>query len=507
MSGTATGSSASRHPEPTAPGGLTRRRFLAAGGAAAAALALGPLAACGGSKPRREDVVVVGAGLAGLTCAYRLRQAGIDAAVFEARADRVGGRCFTARGFADGQVAEYGGEFIDTNHRRLRALVRELGLTLEDRLAAEGGRPLPERYVFGGRLVGARAVAAGEREFMRRLGVAGRRTNYLGESPHPGARRAAAAFDARTALEWLEASVPGGAGSLLGEALQGYLTSEFGLDPGDLAATAVLYLLEGNAADEDGSDERFHVAGGNDRVTTELAERLAPGTVELDAPMEALWRRDDGYGLEIGGVGEVHADQVVLALPFTTLRDTDFERAGLSALKREAIRDLGMGTNAKVLLQFEERPAAYGGWSGYLATDHPFQYAWETSLAQPGSSGLITVYSGGRDGAALAVPSTYGRAPASVVDDALATLEVAAPGISAGYNRRGYAYNWSEDPWSRGSYAAFLPGQTTRFGPRLKRPEGGIHFAGEHTSIAFQGFLEGAVESGERAAREVQAAR
>ena len=342
---------------------------------------------------------------------------------------------------------------------------------------------------------------------MRRLAAVGRRTNYLGTSPHPRAARAAAAFDRRTALEWLEASVPGGPDSLLGLALRGYLASEFGLDPDELAATSCLYLLEGNAADEDGSDERFHVAGGNDLITDGLAERLASGTVELDAPMEALWRRDDGYGLEIAGVGEVQADQVVLALPFTTLRETDLADAGLSALKLEAIRELGMGTNAKVLLQFDERPEAYGRWRGNLSTDHPFQYTWDTSVTQGGTDGLITVYSGGRDGADLEAPGVYGAAPGPVVDETLEVLDRAAPGIAGGFNGRGFVYNWTVDPWARGSYAAFLPGQTTRFAPVIKRPEGGVHFAGEHTSIAFQGFLEGAVESGERAAREVLAAR
>ena len=450
--------------------------------------------------------MVVGAGLAGLVCAYRLRQAGLDAAVFESRPDRVGGRCFTARGFADGQVAEYGGEFIDTAHLRLRALVAELELELEDRFAADIPR-LHDRYLFDGRLVSARAVAEGERAFMRRLRAAGRATNYLGDSPHPGATREAVAFDRRTALEFLEATVPGGAESLLGLALQGYLASEFGLDPAELAATSVLYLLEGNAADEDGSDERFHVAGGNDQVARRLAGRLAPGAVELDAPMEALWHRDDGYGLEIAGVGEVHADQVVLALPFTTLRETDVDDAGLSLLKLEAIRELGMATNAKVLLQFTRRPGEYGRWSGNLATDHPFQYTWDTSLTQDGASGLVTIYSGGADGADLGIPGVYGPAPENVVGETLDVLERAAPGIRTGFNGRALAYDWTADPWARGSYAAFLPGQTVRFATELKRPEGGIHFAGEHTSVAFQGFLEGAVESGERAAREVLAAR
>jgi monoamine oxidase len=493
---------------PRQPPRVTRRRFLQAGGAAAGALLVsGPLAACGGdSSPRREEVAVIGAGLAGLTCAYRLRQGGVDAAVFEARPDRIGGRCFTARDFADGQVGEYGGEFIDTKHRRLRALVEELGLSLEDRFASVGRPPPRDRYLFEGRLVGPRAIERGEPEFMRRLAAVGRRTNYLGTSPHPGAARAAAAFDRRTAAAWLEASVPGGPDSLLGRALDGYLTSEFGLDPDDLAATSSLYLLEGNAADEDGSDERFHVAGGNDLITDGLAERLAPETVELDAPLQALWRREDGYGLEIAGT-EVHAAQVVLALPFATLREADLDRAGLSELKLKAIRELGMGTNAKLLMQFDRRPDAYGRWSGNLSTEHPFQYTWETSLTQPGRAGLITVYSGGRDGAGLDVPGIYGPAPEAVVNETLDILEPAAPGIAAGFNGLAFAYNWTSDPWARGSYAAFLPGQTTRFAPIIKRPEGGIHFAGEHTSIAFQGFLEGAVESGERAAREVLAAR
>jgi monoamine oxidase len=490
-------------------GGVTRRQFLRTGAAAAGALVLSrPLAACGGgSTERREEVVVIGAGLAGLTCAYRLREAGVDAAVFEARPDRVGGRCFTARDFEDGQVAEYGGEFIDTNHRRLRALVDELGLELEDRFAGSDQPALRERYLFEGRPVSARALSAGEPAFMRRLAAVGRRTNYLGTTPHPGAAAAAAAFDRRTALEWLEASVPGGPGSLLGRSLRAYLSSEFGLDPDELAATSSLYLLEGNAADEDGSDERFHVAGGNDQVTDALAARLAPGAIDLDAPLEALSQRDDGYGVEIGGRGEVVADQVVLALPFTTLREADVGDAGFSELKLEAIRELGMGTNSKVLMQFERRPEAYGRWSGDLTTDHPFQYAWDTSLTQPGRAGLITAYSGGRDGAGLDAPGIYGPAPARVVDETLAVLDRVAPGIAQGFNGRAFVYNWTEDPWARGSYAAFLPGQTTRFGPIIKRPEGGVHFAGEHTSIAFQGFLEGAVESGERAAREVLAAR
>jgi monoamine oxidase len=90
-----------------------------------------------------------------------------------------------------------------------------------------------------------------------------------------------------------------------------------------------------------------------------------------------------------------------------------------------------------------------------------------------------------------------------VVHETLAALERAVPGISRDFAGDAWLDDWSADPWSRGSYAAFLPGQTTRYSGVIARAEGGVHFAGEHTSVPYQGFLEGAVESGERCAREI----
>ncbi len=485
---------------------ITRRRFVRIGaGAAGAAIFAGPLAACDSPpKVRRERVVVIGAGLAGLACAYRLHQRGISPALFEARPDRVGGRCWTAREFADGQVAEHGGEFIDTAHARIRRLAHELGLELEDRQAYAAKAPRSRsRRIFDGGLVSGSELYAGWGTFMRRLRATGNEVGYLQGRNGPAAR----AFDRRDALSYLEATVPGGAGSLLGQGLQAYLASEFGLDAAQLAATSVLYLLEGNASDEDGSDERFHVAGGNDQLATGMANRLGDGSVTMDAPLEALWRKDDGsYGMRIANVGELEAPIVVLALPFTTLRQVELDRAGLSPLKLEAIRNLGMGTNSKVLLQFDRRPQHYGRWNGELETDRPFEYTWDTSLTQPGRAGLITAYSGGANGTAYDFPQAHGPAPDDAVAGTLAALELAAPGISDGFNGRAFLDEWATDPWALGSYAAFLPGQTSRYAREIRRPEGGLHFAGEHTSIGFQGFLEGAVESGERAAREVTAA-
>jgi monoamine oxidase len=490
-----------------AEGAKLSRRDLVTRGAVlgGAVLFAGPLSACGGSDkstPEAPRVAIVGAGLAGLTCAYRLRQHGVSAALYEARSDRVGGRCWSAREFGPEQVGEHGGEFIDSDHRRMRALVRELGLRLEDRVAWARRRSRAySRLYLDGELRDWDVVYRDFPILKRHLRADSRRTGYSHSFASPAAR----SFDDRTAAAWLDADVPGGGDSLLGRAMREYLSEEFGLDARDLSATNVFYLLEGNRIDIDGSDERYHVHGGNDQVPRGLAERLSDGSVHMATPLEALWKRRDGsYGLRFGGTpADVTAERVVLAVPFTTLRRVDLDRASLSQRKRECIERLGMGTNSKLLMQFRHRPSHEDHWDGELSTDRPFLDTWDSSLTQPGRTGLLTVYSGGAVGAGYPARRPHGPAPPRVVRETLAALERAVPGIRRDFAGRAWLDDWTADPWSRGSYAAFLPGQTTRYSGVIARAEGGIHFAGEQTSVPYQGFLEGAVESGERTAREV----
>lgn len=474
------------------------------------ALVAGPLAACSDSSQPSSDrrVVVVGAGLAGLTCAYRLHQAGVTADVYEAHPVRVGGRCWTAREFAEGQIGEHGGEFIDSDHARMRQLVDELGLKLEDRAGYERRHPTGHSLLYlNGKLRHTDSVYAGYGATLRRLRTVEKRTGYL----HSYSNVQAKAFDRRSAGQWIARNVPRSRPRLR-EVMREYFSEEFGLDAGRLTATDLLYLVEGpyngrDPAASDPSNERYHVEGGNDLVTRGLADRLPDGVLHMDAPLTALWRRDDGsYGLSFDGVsGDVIADQVVAAIPFTTLRDVDLSRAGFTKLKRRCIEELGMGTNAKVLMQFHHRPERFGNWNGELVTDRPQLDTWQSSLTQPGRAGLITVYSGGKVGAGYPAHPPHGLAPPAVVRDTLAALDRVVPGIARDFNGRAWLDNWFADPWTHGSYAAFLPGQYTEFAGVIKRPEGGVHFAGEHTSDAYQGFLEGAVASGDRCANEVLA--
>jgi monoamine oxidase len=195
---------------------------------------------------------------------------------------------------------------------------------------------------------------------------------------------------------------------------------------------------------------------------------------------------------------QVSADHVVLALPFSILRrSVDSSRAGCSALKRTAIAELGMGTNSKLHVQFTDRHWEQLGANGDSYADTGYQSNWDVSRAQAGASGILVDYTGGTIGA------NVGDRASSATRRFLDQVEPVLPGIGAKHNGRATVDFWPAHRWTRGSYSYWKPGQYTRFAGVERERSGTCHFAGEHTSVDFQGFLNGAVESGERAAREV----
>jgi monoamine oxidase len=460
-----------------------------------------PTAPTAGSAPR---IAVVGAGLAGLTCAYELSRSGVDCTVYEANPDRIGGRCWTSRGWANGQTAEHGGEFIDTAQHSIRKLAAELGLVLDDLNAEPATRPSArDRYFLHGEVRSEAEVYAGYQRLRARADTDARR---IGSYRYDQAGRAARALDEMTAEQWLD-DVLGGDHPLLRAATWQYMAEEYGLDPSRLSAiTMVMEYASGGLP----SDERFHVRGGNDQLVTGLADRLPDGTVVRDAALARLTRlADRSYRLGFTSGPDVDADVVVLAAPFASLRHADLDGSGLSDRKLACIRSLGMGTNAKLLVQLDDRLDHYGvtprsRWTGdyYDARVD----TWDSSATEPGRTGLLTVYSGGHVGASYPTDEPHALAPRQVVDGTLLEVDRAVPGLARGYAGRAWLDSWVDDPFARGSYAAYRPGQITRYWGFVGLAEGRVHFAGEHTSMRAQGFLDGAVESGRRAAREVLAA-
>jgi len=501
-----------------------RRRFLA-GAAMAVAATMAPGRSHAVGMPR---VVIVGGGMAGLNCAYTLwREQGIAAHIYEWN-DRVGGRVQTLRGyFANGQTAEQHGEFISSEHAATLGLARAFGLGLENTDAFP--QDLNDTCWFSGARYTQKALNEDWqgfgynlfREAVRRAPNA----NYRHYSPD------AHAWDHMSVAEWIDRHVPGGLSEPFGKMCYADVISEYGGPPENQSALNLLYILGYDASALSGyqpkshpvvagSDEKWHIAGGNDQLVTGLVERLPQGTIHLHHRLASVGENADGsytctFERDAAKV-EVMADHVVLAIPFTTLREVDLSRVHLSPLKRRAIETLPLGTNAKVMIQVAGRPWRKDGYTGSMLTGAPLDGGWDGSSYQKtqnrGATEIYVLLPGSGQGAGLAKKYQLafghdaGPAPPALVADSLQALEPIYPGVTAAWNagpKLAWVNDGNIDRHLLGAWSQYNVGQYTGFSGIEPRPEGNIHFAGEQTSITFQGYIEGAVRSGTRAAREI----
>jgi monoamine oxidase len=486
----------------------TRRQLLTGAGAALAGAGLvgslaRPARVRAAIKGNSTRVAVVGAGLAGLIAAYRLQQGGVTADIYEA-SSRIGGRCWTGRGdFADGQIYEHGGELIDSNHIQLKQLARELGLTLDNLVQAEAQGTEQLGYFFGRPYTFAQMtddLKAIWQQIHSDISAASYPTLYSSYTTR------GQQLDQMSLYDWIETYVPGGHASSLGAMLDVAYNIEYGAETRVQASLNMLYLLgytgPGQFRTFGKSNEKYHVHGGNDQIPTILAAKLG-SQIMTGTPLQAVKRNGDGtytltFGNGSGGFTKV-ADHVVLALPFSILRDLSFQNAGFNQVKTWAINELGMGTNAKVHVQFKSRFWRGQGCTGETYADTGYQNTWEVSRAQSGASGILVWYTGGNAGVAVG-----GSTPQQQVQkNFLPKIEPVLPGATAQWNGRVTRDYWPGYQWTKGSYSYWKVGQYTRFSGAEKQRSNNCHFAGEHTSQDFQGYLQGAVETGERAASEI----
>jgi monoamine oxidase len=500
---------------------LSRRELLLATGAAAVTAPIRRATAA--TSP---TVVVVGAGLAGLSCARALwRDQGIAARVYEWN-NRIGGRVETLRGFfANNQVIEQHAEFISSEHKRMRGLAATFGLALENVNADLGNAE--DTAWFAGRRYTAAQLAKDWQDFAWELF-----RNAMRQAPSASyyhANATARAWDNMSVTEWVELYIPGGTASPLGALCLADMVGENGSPAENQSALNLIYTLGYDASTASGfqphhtptvagSDEKYHVVGGNDQIITGLANDLPAGAVHPGHRLVAV-RQTPGRAFicsfQVDGTTiDVPADHVVLAIPPTTLRDVDLHTVTLSPVQQLAIAKATLGTNAKIQIQVAGAPWVTDGYTGNLLTNVPICGGWDSSNYQPGgrAASVYVGFPGGTAGATLAARYrlTFGKdevpAPAALVADTLAQLEPIYPGITAAWAagpRKAFVNDGNIDPHLRGAYSNFQVGQYTAFGGAQSERAGNLHFAGEHTSFAFQGFMEGAVESGLRAAGEI----
>lgn len=423
--------------------------------------------------------------------------------VIEAQ-NRIGGRMFSLRDrFADGQVCELGGELIDTGHTHMRDMARELGIALDD-LSTDDATLRRSTWFIGGQLRSEAEVVRAFQPIALRI----RDTlKPFGSTFDPTWRtpQGAESLDRMTIAQWFDRE---GVSGWLRTLLTVAYTTEYGMEIDRQSALNFLMLI--GAVSEPfevfgESDERFHVRGGNDLIVHGLAKRIN-AVIETGTILEALEQRADGNFvatvLKGGSASTINATHVVLALPFTVLRNVKLD-VKLPPVKQRAITELGYGTNAKLMVGFSSRPwrTAHGN-NGSIFTDLPFQLTWETSRLQSGRAGLLTNFTGGNHGVELGQGTDEAQARALV-----AQLEQIVPGVAAA--REGMTqvrFHWPTNPWVRGSYAGYHPGQWTGIRGEEITSVGRLFFAGEHCSLDAQGFMEGGCETGQRVSEMILSA-
>jgi len=478
------------------PRGPTRRGVLGGMGVAAAL----PLVGCRregfAANPGRARVVVVGGGLAGLSALHQLAKGGIYAELYEAL-DYVGGRALSVEGlFYGGKdiVTELGGQFVDSWHTETLDLAGELGIDLLDRSADAS----LERVYFVG---GARRTEAELVELLVPVAAAVDACYDViqddGETISYEDAAGAGDYDNQSLSSFLDGC---DADSAIKSVIGAAYLSEYGLDLSEQSALNLILMLGTAPGALDlygGSDERYLLSGGTQQLATRLAA-LYDDRLHLGKELEALvLNHDASYTLTMSDGATVDADMVILTLPFSVLRRLDLQ-ISMSDVKRTCINELGYGTNSKVLLPFATRFWRDGGESGELYTDLDIQSGWDDTQLQGGTQGVMTLHVGGEAGLAMGTGTIASHASAALSD-----LEQIWPGCSSGAGKDPFLMAWPMVPTALGSYACYRVGQYTTIGGAESEPVDKVFFAGEHCSYDCQGYLNGAVATGQRAADDV----
>jgi len=434
------------------------------------------------------SVVVAGAGLAGLAAARDLIEMGAEVAVVDAR-DRVGGRVWTVRdGFKERQHAEAGGDMIDEGQREICQLAGELGLKLAPILRSgfgyvrQNGTDRPR--------IAQRSVARGWDLLARRLQplIRGYRlAEQRWDSP------ITTSIARRSVAEWLDETHAEDELRAAAVGLRGFFLA----DPEELSLIA---LVDQFAPDDDvGPGRMYRIEGGNDRLAAALAAPLRT-RLQLKTEVVAVSHRGQGVRVSVRNgraLAQMACDYLAMTLPASVLRRIPFTPS-LPAQQHDALARLKYGHATKTLLQFSRRFWRIPGRPRAFGSPLAFGALWEGNEEQRGTGGILSLLAGGA--ASDATRAIVAREGVAGLVRALEWLGSKRVDLLAWQQ-----VVWEDDPFARGGYAFFDPDFDTTLRPWLARPCNRIVFAGEHTSVRWQGYMNGAVETGRRAAAEIAA--
>jgi monoamine oxidase len=440
------------------------------------------------------DLVIVGAGLAGLAAARTAVAAGSSVHVVEAR-DRVGGRVLN-EDIGGGHVVEVGGQWIGPTQDRLAAVARELGV-----------ETFPT-HTHGDNVIEYAGSLRGYTGTIPRINPlvlldverAQRRLNRLARSvplDSPWEAPGAAKLDGQTAASWLRRNVATPAGRML---LELGIEAVWGVEPEDVSLLHILFYIHSAGSldllfDTEGGAQQDRFVGGSQLVPIRMAEQLGAERLSLGSPVRAIRQGDDGVTVEGDGVA-VRATRAIVAVA-PALASRIAYAPPLPGYRDQLTQRMPLGTIVKCNAIYDEPFWRLEGLSGQATSDTgPVKLTYDNS-PPGGSPGVLLGFLDGRAARELGrVPAEQRRA---AVLDCFARLFGPRAARPDAYVER----LWAEEEWTRGCYGCYMPpGVWTGYGPALREPIGRMHWAGAEYATVWNGYMEGAVRSGEATANE-----
>ena len=479
----------------TSSGEVSRRAFLGSAGLGALAGAVAcPEALADNDQHFEADVIVVGAGLAGLTAARDLTHAGKSVYVVEAR-DRVGGRTLSEPTHS-GEILDTGGQWVGPTQDRVNALIAEFGLPTYTQFNT--GTKI---FDFQGKISTYEGVLPSLPLFaLLDLAKMFSKLNRMSESiplDAPYLAENAAEWDGMTLESWKRRFIKTARGkALLDIATQ----SVFGAEASDISLLFFLYYLKsGGDLDRltritDGA-QQTRVHGGTQQISQRLAESLGD-RVHLSRAVRAIEQGDDGVAV-VTDAGSYHGKRVVVAIPPTLAGKINYSPL-LPPMRSQLLQRLPMGSIIKVIVVYEKPFWRELGYSGEIISDAGPLCSIFDDTPEGSKEGSLIGFIAGR------AARNWANATPEERQAAVTKQIVDCYGDAAANPVEYIEKNWMAEEFSGGCYEAFMaPGVMTEYGKALREPVGRIHWAGTETSDIWCGYMDGAVRSGERAAKEV----
>ncbi len=478
---------------------ISRRQALGGAGAGLAGLAL-PLKGAGAAARRRTEVVVIGAGLAGLTAARDLVREGVDIELLEART-RVGGRVLN-HSIGDGKVVEIGGQWVGPTQDRILALAKEMGVDTYptydegEYVDYRNGLRVPyDKAIFPlppGDPVGMAETAS----LVVRLNEMAAAVDLEAPWETPNAVE----LDSDTLYSWMERNaVSPGAKQLIQLAAEAILACE----PRDVSFLHLLFYIASAGSLENlfligGGAQEQRLVGGSQQIPIRMARALGK-RIKLGSPVRTIRQTKSGVSVEGDGFA-VAAKHVIVAIPPTLAERIEYS-PGLPGYRDQMTQRMPMGTVIKTMCVYDTPFWRDEGLTGFATSDTgPVKVTFDNTPPDA-TPGVLLGFIEGEDA------RVYGRKTRKERQAGVVESFVRYFGDKAASPRSYIEMNWAAEPYTRGCYSGFFPtGVWTSYGSALKTPIGRIHWAGTETATVWNGYMDGAVQSGNRAAEEVLAA-